>query len=185
MGMPAAAKRWTADDVRALPADRNRYEVIDGDLYVTPAPSFRHQEALGSLHFAMSLYLRDHPVGMVLFAPTDVEFEPESMVQPDLFVLPLVDGRKPRSVKEAGGLLLAVEVLSSNTARLDRQLKRRLYQRFAVPEYWIVDIDARVVERWVPGDDRPEIVTDALQWDPAGTPQPFVLSLPAFFEDLL
>ncbi|MCR4340394.1 MAG: Uma2 family endonuclease [Gemmatimonadaceae bacterium] len=140
MGMPATAKRWTADDVRALPADRNRYEVIEGELYVTPAPSFRHQEALSSLHFAMSLYLREHPVGMVLFAPTDVEFEPESMVQPDLFVLPLVDGRKPRSVKEAGKLLLAVEVLSPSTARLDRQLKRRLYQRYGVEEYWIVDL---------------------------------------------
>lgn len=184
MGMPATAKRWTADDVRALPTDRNRYEVIGGELYVTPAPSFRHQAALSSLHFAMSLYLRDHPVGMVLFAPTDVEFEPESMVQPDLFVLPLVGGRKPRSVREAGGLLLAVEVLSPGTARLDRQLKRRLYQRFGVPEYWIVDTDARLVERWVHGDDRPEIVAEELRWHPAGAPHPFVLPLPAFFEGL-
>ncbi len=182
MGMPATARRWTADDVRALPADSNRYEVIDGELYVTPAPSFRHQEALGSLHFAMSLYLREHPVGMVLFAPTDVEFERESMVQPDLFVLPLVDGRKPRSVKEAEGLLLAVEVLSPSTARLDRQLKRRLYQRFGVEEYWIVDLDARVVERWLQREQRPEIVTDELRWSPAAAVQPFVLPLPGVFE---
>lgn len=184
MGMPATAKRWTADDVRALPADRNRYEVIDGELYVTPAPSFRHQDALGALYFAMSLYLRDHPVGMVLFAPTDVEFERASMVQPDLFVLPLVDGRKPRSVKEAGGLLLAVEVLSPSTARLDRQLKRRLYQRFGVAEYWIVDLDARVVERWSRGEERPDIVTDELRWHPVAGVDAFVLSLPGFFEGL-
>lgn len=183
MGMPATARRWTADDVRALPSDRNRYEVIEGELYVTPAPSFRHQDALGTLYFAVSLYLRDHPVGMALVAPTDVEFEPESMVQPDLFVLPLVDGRKPRSVKEAGKLLLAVEVLSPGTARRDRHLKRRLYQRHGVEEYWIVDVDAGVVERWRQGEDRPEIVTDELRWNPPGS-HPFVLSLPDFFESL-
>lgn len=182
MGMPATARRWTADDVRALPADRNRYEVIEGELYVSPAPSFRHQEALSVLHFAISLYLRDHAIGMVLFAPTDVEFETESMVQPDLFVLPLVDGRKPRSVQEAGKLLLAVEVLSPSTARLDRHLKRRLYQRFGVEEYWIVDLDARIVERWRQDEDRPDIVTDDLRWHPVGAVQPFVLPLPGFFE---
>ncbi|MEO7648283.1 MAG: Uma2 family endonuclease [Gemmatimonadaceae bacterium] len=182
--MPATARRWTADDVRALPADRNRYEVIEGELYVTPAPTFRHQDALGVLHFAMSLYLRDNPIGMVLFAPTDVEFESESMVQPDLFVLPLVEGRKPRSVKEAEGLLLAVEVLSPSTARLDRHLKRRLYQRFGVVEYWIVDLDARVVERWLQSEERPEIVTDELSWHPPGAVHPFVLPLPGFFEVL-
>ena len=94
----------------------------------------------------MTSYVREHHAGLALFAPADVEFEPESMVQPDLFVLPLVDGRKPHSVKEAGRLLLVVEVLSPSTARLDRHLKRRLYQRYGVEEYWIVDLDARVVE---------------------------------------
>ena len=184
MGMPATARRWTADDVRALPADRNRYEVIDGELYVTPAPSFRHQDALATLFFAVTSYVREHHAGLALFAPADVEFEPESMVQPDLFVLPLVDGRKPHSVKEAGRLLLVVEVLSPSTARLDRHLKRRLYQRYGVEEYWIVDLDARVVERWLQHEERPEIVTEELRWHPAAAVQPFVLSLPGFFETL-
>jgi Uma2 family endonuclease len=62
--------------------------------------------------------------------------------------------------------LLVVEILSPSTARTDRQQKRRIYQSEGVPEYWIVDLDARVVERWQPRDTRPEIITDILVWQP-------------------
>jgi Uma2 family endonuclease len=83
------------------------------------------------------------------------------------------------------GLLLAVEVLSPSTARADRQVKRRLYQEERVGEYWIVDLDARVVERWRAGDDRPEIVAGTLSWNAEPSGPPFELDLPRFFSEVL
>ncbi len=77
-----------------------------------------------------------------------------------------------------------VEVVSPATARYDRTIKRALYQRVGVMEYWIVDLDARLVERWRPEDTRPEIVTDSLTWHPAGTSEPMVLDLEAFFKEV-
>ena len=78
-----------------------------------------------------------------------------------------------------------MEVLSPSTARADRTVKRRLFQRTGVPEYWIVDLDARVVERWRPGDDRPEVLTDSLHWQPAAAAEPLRIDLPAFFMQVL
>lgn len=94
-------------------------------------------------------------------------------------------GRPDAACGSVRGLLLAVEVLSPSTARADRQTKRRLYQDEGVPEYWIVDLDARVVERWRPGDDRPEIVAATLTWQPDGSATPFELDLTAFFQAVL
>lgn len=97
-----------------------------------------------------------------MIAPADVEFNHDRMVEPDLFVVPLLDGRVPRTWEEAGRLLLAVEILSPSTARADRTVKRRLYQSEGIPEYWIVDVDARLMELWRPDDDRPEILIERL-----------------------
>ena len=166
MAMRHATTGWTADKVRALPDDGNRYEVVDGELFVTPAPSWRHQEAVGRLYALLLSYLREHPVAAILLAPAEVAYERETLVQPDLFIVPLVQGRRPGTWQEVGRLLVAIEVLSPNTARADREVKRRLYQRQNVPEYWIVDVDARLVERWRPDDERGELLTEELLWQP-------------------
>ncbi|MGH7717648.1 MAG: Uma2 family endonuclease, partial [Gemmatimonadaceae bacterium] len=107
-----------------------------------------------------------------------------TMVQPDLFAVPLVEGRKPRTWEEAGRLLLAVEVLSPGTARADRDVKRRLYQRHRVPEYWIVDVDARLVERWRPDNLRPEILAATLEWRPDPERAPFEIDLVRYFAEV-
>ena len=168
--------------VRALPDDRNRYEVIDGELLVTPAPSTLHQRALAILHIRLAEYLQEQPWGEVLFSPADISFRDDMLVQPDLFVVPAKpDGRRVKKWTEIRGLLLAIEVLSPSTARADRQVKRRLYQREGVAEYWIVDLDARVVERWRPKDERPEIVTTTLTWQPEASASSFELDLAEFF----
>jgi len=186
MGMPRAAERWTADMVRALPNDGNRYEVIDGELLVTPAPSALHQRAVGEIFLRLENYLRGKTWGEVLFSPADISFSADRLVQPDVFVAPPgPSGRRVREWSEIRGLLLAVEVLSPSTARADRQTKRRLYQEEGVPEYWIVDLDARVVERWRPGDERPEIVATTLTWQPDSSATPFELDLTAFFQAVL
>lgn len=103
---------------------------------------------------------------------------------PDVFVAPLIEGRKPQSWEDVGTILLAVEILSPTTARADRHVKRGLYQRERVPEYWIVDVDARLIERWRPGDERPEILGEQLDWQPDPSHPPLVIDLPAYFRDV-
>ncbi len=116
-------------------------------------------------------------------APGDIELDRFTLVQPDVFVLPLVNGRRPRTIEEIGHPLLFIEVLSPSTARYDRVVKRGRYQRAAI-EYWIVDLEARLVERWVPDTDRPFIHTDTITWAPSGAP-PLDLALPPLFVDAL
>jgi Uma2 family endonuclease len=186
MGMPHTAERWTADMVRALPDDGKRYEVVDGELLVTPAPSASHQRAVGAIFVRLSTYLQGSVLGEVTMSPADISFRDDRLVQPDVFVTPLgPGGRRVGQWSEIRGLLLAVEVLSPSTARADRQVKRRLYQEVRVGEYWIVDLDARVVERWQAGDDRPQIVAGTLTWRPDPSATPFELDLPRFFGEVL
>lgn len=170
--------------VRALPDDGNRYEVIDGELFVTPAPTWRHQAASRALFLQLHPYISAHALGEVIYAPADVEFADDRMVEPDLFVVPLVGGRVPQRWEDVGRLLLAVEILSPSTARADRQVKRRLYQREGVPEYWIIDVDARLVERWRPGDERPEILAERLTWEPDAAVPALDVDLVGYFAAL-
>lgn len=192
MAMPAPVvhRRWTRAEVRALieeaPLATPRYELVGGELLVTPAPRYSHQSVVARLIVALNAYLAVNPVGVVLTSPFEVDLEDESLVQPDVFVLPLAEARR-LNVKEwrpAESLLLAVEVLSPSSARHDRVRKRPLYQRH-VPEYWIVDVDARLIERWRRSDERPEIVSDVLTWAPEGSAGAFRLALDELFADLV
>ena len=177
---------WNYARWEQLPDDGNRYEVIDGQLFVTPAPSALHQRAVGRIFLRLENYLRGKTWGEVLFSPADISFSEDRLVQPDVFVAPPgPSGRRVREWSEIRGLLLAVEVLSPSTARADRQTKRRLYQEEGVPEYWIVDLDARVVERWRPGDERPEIVAATLTWQPDPSAAPLHLDLSVLFHEVL
>ena len=99
--------------------------------------------------------------------------------------MPLVNGRRPRAWIEVGSLLLAVEVLSPSTARTDRRKKRQLYQREGVPEYWIVDLDARAIERWQPESKRPEIMRESITWHPTGATTALTIDLVALFAGIL
>jgi Uma2 family endonuclease len=186
MAMPAVAPhRWTAADVRALPDDPGRrMECVDGALLVSPSPRLPHQLAVGALFRALDAFVRAHGAGTVVMAPSDLELDPFTLVQPDLFVLPLVHGRVPRAVDESGPALLIVEVLSPSTAHADRVVKRQRYQRSGV-EYWIVDLDARLVERWRPDASRPEICTEILTWEIALVPASLTLGLAPLFAEVL
>ena len=183
MDMATIRKRWTADEVRALPYDGRRYELIggilivngveipsgdlaDADAYVTPSPTLEHQRVAAALYMLLAAYLQGNRLGEVLFAPVDISLSTDGIVQPDLFVLPLVGGRPAHDWSEAGRLLLAIEILSPGTAQADRVRKRRLYQSAGVPEYWIVDPAARLIERWRPDDDRPEMLDETIVWQP-------------------
>ncbi|MGA2382737.1 MAG: Uma2 family endonuclease [Bryobacteraceae bacterium] len=141
--MPQAAEVWTAEQVRALPDDGLRHEVVDGEHLVTPAPRAPHQIALSELEALLRPYVKEHGLGKIIRSPADLEFDPHTLMQPDLFV---TIGRRVKTWQDALPLRLAVEVLSPSTARADRIVKRRRLQRAKVPEYWIVDLDARLIE---------------------------------------
>jgi Uma2 family endonuclease len=181
MGMPATQpRRWTAADVRQLidasPIHGPRYELIDGELLVSPAPGRPHQRAVTWLLFAIKQYADREQVGETLVSPADLELRPGTISQPDLFVVPeaQADGRTWADISD---IILSVEVLSPSTARNDRGRKRIHYQAAGVSEYWLVDCDARLVERWRPADTNPELLTDQLLWNPDGAASPLTLAL--------
>ena len=184
MAMPAIKRRWSRAEVLALVEDSAlhspRYEVVDGTLLVTPSPGGPHQVAVGLLFRALAAYCDDRRIGEAFIAPFDTELEPGTLVQPDVFVVPPEEAVRLRREHTARSLTLAVEVLSPGSEAADRREKRALYQR-TVSEYWLVDVDERVVQRWVVGVAQPEIVADRLTWRPQGAAVPFTLSLPELF----
>ncbi len=171
---------WTVEMVQALPSDGNRYEVVRGSLLVTPAPTFGHQDLVTRLLYALKRYMEREPGVYVVLSPADVLYDEHTVVQPDLFALPIAEARK-RDWKLMRGLLLAIEVLSPSSARSDLVTKRTLYQEEGVPLYWIVDADhARVLE-WTPEATEPIERRDVLRWHPQGAATPFEMSVAELF----
>ena len=136
----------TYKEYEALPADGRRYEIHEGELAVTPAPSPRHQRILRALNAIVHGHVEARRLGEVFFAPIDVILDETSIVQPDLVYL---DPTRAGLVSERGiegAPTLAVEILSPSTTLTDRGTKRQLYARHGVPYYWIVDPEDRTIE---------------------------------------
>ena len=185
MAMPIQKPiEWTAEMARALPEDGNRYEVIDGELLVTLSPTQRHQLAMELLYLIIGPYARGSRRMHAHFAPCEIEFSPRRAVQPDLFVIRLVGAKLPDDADLKNNMLLAVEALSPSTARYDRRKKRPMFQSEGVPEFWIVDVDARIIERWRPTDSRPEVLTESLTWQPLPEVPALVIDLDAYFAEV-
>jgi Uma2 family endonuclease len=186
MSMPTLRRDWTVDELLDLPDDGNRYETIDGELFVTPAPSLDHQRAVFAVSRLVADYLATNPVGEAIISPADVTFSPRRLVQPDVFVLPFATaGRRASRFTDVGRLLLAVEILTPATARADRVAKRRVYREERVPEYWIVDLDARTIERSTPADDRVEVFAERIEWLPDGAATALRVDVAEFFRAVL
>ena len=138
--------KLTYDDFVLFPDDGKRHELIDGEHYVTPSPNTRHQRISGNLHFLIRSWLEEHPVGQVFYAPLDVIFSNFDVVEPDLLYMSngqaaqIATGTHVHGVPE-----LLVEIASPGTRKRDETIKRRLYERFGVTEYWVVDPDLDVV----------------------------------------
>jgi Uma2 family endonuclease len=131
--------QWTYAEYAAIPDDGNRYEVIDGVLYMAPSPTVEHQDANGGVYFYLRLYVKDTGLGRVFHAALDVELAPKAIVQPDVFVILKANQTIIEKGKIKGVPDLVVEVASPGTAGYDRRDKQNTYERFGVPEYWIVD----------------------------------------------
>ena len=140
---PSRDTRLTYDDFVLFPDDGLRHEIIDGEHYVTPSPNTRHQELVGRLYFELALHLRSHPgQGRVFLAPFDVVMSRWDVVEPDLLVV-TSDQREIVTTKNVQGApALVIEILSPGTRRVDEGVKRALFARAGVREYWLVDPDA-------------------------------------------
>lgn len=171
---------WTRDLVLALPDDGSRYELVDGDLLVTPSPRPIHQLTVAALALRIGPYVNAHGLGALLIAPADLDFGAGQLLQPDLFVVrPLASPLRDWS--QVGLPSLVIEVASPATARADRFTKRRHYQRFGVPAYWAVDPATRRVEVWTSDGDSPLVEDQSLVWRPAAAVPPLTLALPDLF----
>jgi Uma2 family endonuclease len=102
-----------------------------------------------------------------------------------VFVVPLSAGRRPRRFDDVGRLLLAAEVLSPSTGRADRVTKRVLFRDESVPEYWVVDLDSRTIERSTPRDSRIERIDDRLEWQPEGAASALTIDVADYFARVL
>jgi Uma2 family endonuclease len=138
----------TIADLDAMPEDGNRYEVIEGELFVSCAPSLRHQRLVGNLLFLSNRYLLTNRIGEAYPGP-GVIFSNFSGVIPDVVFLSNERIRKiARGDRIAGAPDLVIEILSPGTEneRRDRHSKRQLYRRYGVKEYWIIDSERRTIE---------------------------------------
>ncbi len=185
MGMPELSPSWTREMVLALPDDGNRYELFDGQLLVTPAPAPRHEFLVSVLLERLMVYVRSSSIGRALSSPAALALGGDEVAQPDIFVMPGPRVAAPERWEDLALPILVVEVLSPSTALYDRQVKRRVFQRLGIAEYWIVDLDARLVERWRPDDTRPEVLDQALVWTPEGTVEPLTIDLVSLFAEVL
>ena len=189
MSMPALEKRrWTIAEVERLIDERTgytpRYELVDGELLVTPAPNGRHQRILAHLYMLFHSYVSQHRLGEARFSPADVRLTSATRFEPDLFVIPAVDGRMPRALDPVTNLLFAAEVLSPSSARHDRITKRRFFQEHGIADYWVVDGEAETFEIWHPADDRAELADARAVWHPIGATEPLVVDIRRFFADV-
>jgi Uma2 family endonuclease len=138
-GMATTTTRLTYDDLRQIPPDRNRYELIEGELFVSPAPNTEHQLKVGNLFAQLWYFVREHDLGKVFVAPYDVVFDAGVVLEPDIVFVSKARQSiiKPGCIEGAPDLV--VEVLSDSSRTIDRFVKRDRYAEFGVPEYWLLE----------------------------------------------
>jgi Uma2 family endonuclease len=150
----ATSLKLTYDDFVQFPDDGKRHELIDGAHYVTPSPNTRHQQISGDLFALIWTYLETHAIGRVFSAPFDVVFSQFDVVEPDILYLSNERAAEiitPQHVRGAPDLI--IEIASRGTRKRDETIKRHLYERAGVLEYWIIDPETNVVRVYGRGPD--------------------------------
>ena len=135
----SSSAKFTYEDFLNFPNDGKRHEIIDGEHYVTPSPITKHQRVAVQLTFALAAYLRGHPIGEVFAAPFDVVLSDLDVVEPDLLYISRERADILTDKHVRGAPDLVIEILSPGTRKTDELVKRKLYERFGVNEYWVVD----------------------------------------------
>jgi Uma2 family endonuclease len=187
MATTPAFRTWTYEEFAQLPNDGNRYEVIAGELVVSPSPSMPHQELVFRLAIQLRLFADEHQLGRVVLGPADVLFGPGDYLEPDLlFVRRDRHGIiSERGIEEAPDLV--IEVLSPSTSFRDRGIKLQRYAHFGVPEYWILDPRKQQVEVHRPAEDATNVVVltaGMLEWRPVADGPALQIDVAALFRDL-
>lgn len=166
MAPQPARSGWTYAEFARLPDDGNRYEVIAGEVHMTPSPRPLHQEVIMKLGHELRSFADRHRLGWVVQGPIDVLLGEEDYLVPDIaFVrrerMGIVTDRGIEGPPE-----LVVEVLSDSTSRRDRGIKRERYALFGVQQYWVVDARAQQIEayRMLVDPATAEVVRDVLKW---------------------
>jgi Uma2 family endonuclease len=177
MHMALRTRRWTRTDLDRMPEDGNTYEVIRGELFVTPPPSVSHQDVILRLTDLLFPYVSSKHIGRVHFPRSVVVFE-GSQAEPDMMVLP--PSPPIDAWERMPAPLLVVEVLSRSTARRDRVAKRAYYLDAGAAEYWMVDREAKsiTIARRGAAD---VVVTDMVRWQPVADREPLVIDVAAVF----
>ncbi len=154
MGEPAQTIPWTYEDYLAFPEDGKRYEIVEGDCYMSPAPRTRHQDISLRLAYFFYDYLRHTKLGHVFDAPTDVILSDTNIVQPDLLVVLAARASIITEKNIQGAPDIVIEILSETTRKTDEITKKKLYERYGVLEYWIVDPELALVKIYRMADGR-------------------------------
>lgn len=147
---PSKKKNYTYKDYLELPDDKNRYEIINGELVMTPAPKINHQRISGIIELQLRLFVEKNKLGEVFDAPCDVFLTEKDIVQPDIL---FVSNENKKIITEdniKGAPELVIEIISPTTAYYDLIEKKELYEKFGVKEYWIVDPKKQWVEIYTP-----------------------------------
>jgi Uma2 family endonuclease len=152
--IPAGRIRLTYEDYVELPDDGRRYEILDGELEVTPSPTTVHQRVSRKLLRILDEYVTDNALGEIFDAPTDVILANTTIVVPDLLFVAASRSNIVKRRAIEGPPDLIVEILSESTARRDRTRKASLYARLGVAHYWLVEPDDRFVETYAIGKKR-------------------------------
>lgn len=178
MAMPAASKQWTLDELHSLPDDGNKYELIHGELFVTPAPTNDHETILARLSDMLTPYVRANGLGRIYHPRAVFRFE-GSEVEPDLMVRAEAPGIV-NAWERAPLPILIVEVSSPTTRRRDRTYKKDFYTEARIPEYWMIDPERRTVIVARPGEEARES-SGTLVWRPDGAVEPLEIDLTELF----
>ena len=175
MHMATKTRRWVRADLEQLPNDGNRYEVLDGELFVTPQAAFRHQRIARRLMVALQAYCDLHSIGEVVGPGTVVLGDSE--LQPDVQIVPGLLAEGDYKWQELPLPSLVVEVLSDSSERRDLGKKREAYLRMNIPTYWVIDADQRRALVWTPASAEPITITDVIRWLPRASLPPLEISL--------
>jgi Uma2 family endonuclease len=180
MAVAMPAKKWTLSELHRLPDDGNKYELIRGELFVTPAPTYEHETVIARLDTILVPYVASQRLGYVHHARSVLQYK-GSETEPDLMVRMPHPGRK-KTWRTAPTPILVVEVHSPSTKRRDLQQKRDYYMDAGVRDYWMIDMEERTVTI-VRKDEVGMVVSDKFSWHPLGASAPVEIDVAALFDD--